>query len=78
MQIGADRRRAEANTLRLPQDAPDKDLRHDNGLVLHGMVFANPELIETERFGPHGQLNVLFVALGQWFVRWMERHDENA
>ena len=78
METEADRCRTEADAIGLAQNASDENLWHDNGLVLHGVVFANPELVEAERLGPDDKLDVLVEALGSRFIQRMERHDEYA
>ena len=78
MLLQADRRRPQADALRLAQGAGDEDLRHHDVLVLHRVMLADPELAEAQLLGPHDQLQVFVVALGRRLGRIVERHDEHA
>ena len=76
--VEADRGGSQADALGLPEHAADEDLGHDDRLVPHGVVFADPELAETELLGADDQLDVLVETLGQRFARRVKGHDEHA
>src|SRR5207249_1722243 len=65
MLVEADGGRTQANAFGLSQSAGNKNLGHDDVLVFHRVMFANPELAEAQLFRPDDKLQVLIVTLGQ-------------
>src|SRR2546428_82340 len=60
--VEADGGRAQADAVRFPQGTADEDLRHHDGLVLHRVMLADPELAEAQLLGADDQLEILAEA----------------
>src|SRR5262249_9146033 len=78
MLIEADRRWPHPYAARLSQRSADENLRHHDVLVLHRVVFADPEIAEPQLLRANDQLKILVVALSQRLGRIVKRHDEHA
>ena len=76
--IETDRGGAQANRLGFPQRAGDEDLWHHDRLVLHRVMFADPELGESQLLGSNDELEILVERLGGRLRRGMKGHDEHA
>jgi hypothetical protein len=63
MLLHAYRSRPQPDSLGVRKRAGDKELGHRDRLVLHRMMFADPELVEAEFFGPNDQFQVFVQAL---------------
>ena len=73
----ADRGRTQADIRRLTQRSGDENLGHDDRLVPHRVMLADPELVDPEFVGPDDQLQVLVARLSQRLGRIVKRHDED-
>ena len=78
VQIEAHGRGPQANAFGHSEYAADEHLGDHDGLELHGVMLADPELVETELLRPDGQFDILVEALSQRLARRMVGHDENA
>ena len=78
VQIEAHGRGSQANAFGHSEYAADEHLGDHDGLEPHGVVLADPELVETELLRPDGQFHILVEALSQRLARRMVGHDENA
>ena len=76
--LQADRCRADSDPGGLSQYPGEEDLGHRDVFVCRRMVFADPEIVESQFLALDRQLQVLVETLGQWLVRVVDRHHEHS
>ena len=78
MVLKTDRSRTDAQILGHGQHLAEEDLRHGDGLISGGMVFAHPEVDEAELVALNRQLQILVEAARQRLRRIVHGHDEDS